>query len=331
MTFKDILLNPAEAARQLGISAKALRLYEQHGLLQVRRNAAGWRFYDPQDMVRAEEIVALRQLGLSLKQIGSLSEDDALDGLLARQAETLGREMAELGQRLERVRQMRAALARGDAGAAEAMAFLTRGIDPDLSLELPWPWASERFEVARLPPVSWLTGPLGSGKTRLAMAIATAIDGAVFCDLERSGNPAPCKDATDPKQEAAIEWLVGDGATASKALIDLVAQLLNPDANAVVVDLVEAELDAPTQFALGAWLRRYDDAGRPLIIMTRSEAVLDLDSLGVSDLVIYCPPNHAPPLKVVPVKGAAGYEAIAACLGSPEARARTAGMRAVLG
>jgi hypothetical protein len=33
-------LNPSEAARQLGVSAKALRLYEERGLLAPARTAA---------------------------------------------------------------------------------------------------------------------------------------------------------------------------------------------------------------------------------------------------------------------------------------------------
>lgn len=36
-------LNPSEAARRLGISIKALRLYEQRGLITPKRTAAGWR------------------------------------------------------------------------------------------------------------------------------------------------------------------------------------------------------------------------------------------------------------------------------------------------
>ena len=52
-------LTPSAAARQLGISAKALRLYEQRGLISPGRTAAGWRAYGPDDMERAGEIVLL--------------------------------------------------------------------------------------------------------------------------------------------------------------------------------------------------------------------------------------------------------------------------------
>ena len=45
-------LNPAEAAQRLGVSAKALRLYEQRGLVAPARTAAGWRAYGPDEMAR---------------------------------------------------------------------------------------------------------------------------------------------------------------------------------------------------------------------------------------------------------------------------------------
>jgi DNA-binding transcriptional MerR regulator len=33
----------AEAARRFGVSGRALRLYEAHGLLQAERTVTGWR------------------------------------------------------------------------------------------------------------------------------------------------------------------------------------------------------------------------------------------------------------------------------------------------
>jgi DNA-binding transcriptional MerR regulator len=53
-------LNPSAAAQRLGVSAKALRLYEQRGLIAPSRTAAGWRVYGPDEIARAAEIVALR-------------------------------------------------------------------------------------------------------------------------------------------------------------------------------------------------------------------------------------------------------------------------------
>ncbi len=60
MTPSDLFLSPTEAAVQLGVSAKALRVYEQRGLLMPLRTSAGWRTYGTQQMARGREIVALR-------------------------------------------------------------------------------------------------------------------------------------------------------------------------------------------------------------------------------------------------------------------------------
>uniref|UniRef100_UPI0031DE4F28 MerR family transcriptional regulator n=1 Tax=Inquilinus sp. TaxID=1932117 RepID=UPI0031DE4F28 len=69
-------LNASEAARRLGVSAKALRLYEQRGLLLPVRSAAGWRAYGPDQMHRAGEIAALRALGFSLAQVARVLQGD---------------------------------------------------------------------------------------------------------------------------------------------------------------------------------------------------------------------------------------------------------------
>ena len=77
MSGSTEFLNPSEAARRLGVSAKALRLYEQRGLITPVRTAAGWRAYGPDEMARAAEIVALRALGLSLAQVARVLKGDS--------------------------------------------------------------------------------------------------------------------------------------------------------------------------------------------------------------------------------------------------------------
>ena len=85
MTDSAEFLSPTEAARRLGLSVKALRVYEQRGLLAPLRSAAGWRAYGPAEMCRAGDIVALRGLGFSLAEIGRLLTGDvaALEPALA--------------------------------------------------------------------------------------------------------------------------------------------------------------------------------------------------------------------------------------------------------
>ena len=70
-------LSPSEAARRLGVSVKALRLYEQRGLIAPARTAAGWRAYGPDEMSCVAEIAALRELGLSLSEVARVLAGDS--------------------------------------------------------------------------------------------------------------------------------------------------------------------------------------------------------------------------------------------------------------
>jgi hypothetical protein len=93
-------------------------------------------------------------------------------------------------------------------------------------------------------------------------------------------------------------------------------------AGPVVVDMVEQGLDQATQEALIAHLRRRGPEGRPLFLMTRSCAILDLAAVGPDEAILLCPANHSPPVYVAPWPGAPGYEAVATCLATPEVRER---------
>jgi hypothetical protein len=73
-----------------------------------------------------------------------------------------------------------------------------------------------------------------------------------------------------------------------------------------------------------AYLRSRASEARPLFLLTRSSAVLDLAAVGADEAIILCPANHSPPTRVAPYPGAPGYEAVATCLASPDVRARSA-------
>jgi DNA-binding transcriptional MerR regulator len=330
-------LTPSEAARRLGVSAKALRLYEERGLVDPVRTAAGWRLYGPPEMARAEEIVALRGLGLSLAQVARVlgGEAEELDAALAAHQATLEGRIRELGATIERVGGLRADLARGKTPAAGEVARLTAATGrPGHSVELPWPWDGERFELGDVRSLTYIVGPLGSGKTQLAMRLAETLPDAAFLSLARladGGEAARARMDADPalasRVDEVLTWLLGDGATASGALIALLVGLEADGAAFLVVDMVEEQLDGATQAALIAHLRgpRANEARR-LFLMTRSSSILDLPAVGPDEAIILCPANHGAPTTVAPHPGAPGYEAVATCLASPEVRARTRGV-----
>jgi DNA-binding transcriptional MerR regulator len=327
-------LNPAEAARRLGVSAKALRLYEQRGLVHPARNAAGWRSYGPGEITRGAEIVALRALGLSLAQVARVLQGDAetLETALAAHQAALEGRVHQLAGTVEKVRHLRADLARGRTPTAEALTqLLASAAGPDIEFELPWPWGGELFRLRDVRPLNYIVGPLGSGKTRFAMRLAETLPSAVFLGLGRlEGDGVAAQLAADPalarRVEHALAWLVEEGATVSDGLIALLAGLEAEGPAAVVVDMVEQGLDAATQQAVIAHLRRRGPDARPLFLMTRSCVILDLGAVGPDESIILCPANHSPPSRVAPYPGAPGYEAVATCLASPEVRARTQGV-----
>jgi hypothetical protein len=329
-------LNPSEAARRLGISTKALRLYEQRGLITPMRSAAGWRAYGADEMTRAADIVALRALGFSLAEVARVLKGDlrVLEPALAAHQAVLEGRLRDLGLTVEKVRALRDDLGRGQSPTVGDLARLL-GPSPEfqVAFDLPWPWGGERFELRTIRPLNYITGPLGSGKTRLAKRLAETLPDAAFLGLERlsdGGAPARLLLDADPIRKSRIDrtlaWLVEDGARASDALVTLLVGLESEGPSVLVIDMLEQGLDKASQEALIARLRRRGPGARPLFVLTRSTAILDLDAVGPDEAIIHCPANHSVPLCVAPYRGAPGYEALASCLASPDVRARSEGV-----
>ena len=329
------VLNPSDAAQRLGVSTKALRLYEERGLLRPIRTEAGWRVYGPEEMARAAQIVALRELGFSLAQAARVLSGDreGLEAALADHQGVLESRVRDSVGAVARVRSLRGDLAQGRQPAIRDLEQLVGpAIAPAVAFDLPWPWGGERFELRAVRAINFIIGPLGSGKTRLAQRLAQEMPGAAFLDLERlaeDGAVARERMATDPalnsRVQAAVTWLIEDGASASGALLALLVGI-EDGAGALIVDMIEQGLDEPTQVAVSAWLRRRGSPGRPLFLLTRSSAILDMADAGAGETIIFCPANHSPPIQVAPYPGSPGYEAVATCLASPSVRSRTEGM-----
>jgi DNA-binding transcriptional MerR regulator len=333
-------LNPSEAAKRLGVSAKALRLYERRGLIAPIRTSAGWRAYGPADMMRASTIVQLRALGLSLAEVACVLASDAraIEAALALHQATLEGRVRQLADTIGRVRRMLVNLRGGEVPVA---AELSRLLDPapnpapgpSIVFDLPWPWGGEPFELRDIGALNHIVGPLGSGKTRLAKRIAEVVPGAVFLGVDRLKGGAAVAQArldADADLKSRVDRMLGrlveDGATVSQPLVVLLAELAADEPAILVIDMLEEGLDAATQKALIAFLRRRGPEAKPLFHLTRSSVILDLDCVGADETIIFCPANHSPPIRVAPYPGAPGYEALATCLAPPEVRARTHGV-----
>jgi DNA-binding transcriptional MerR regulator len=300
-----LILSASEAARRLGVSAKALRLYERRGLLAPIRTAAGWRAYGPDALARGAEIVALRALGLGLAEVARVlaSDGESLEPALAKHQAVLHDRLREIAGAMTRVRKLRAALAGGQmpAGGDPSRRIKAPAV---VGFDLPWPWGGERFELRDVRPLTYIIGPLGSGKTRLARRLAETLPDAGFLGLDRladGGAAARARLDADPglawRVDRALTRLVADGAAPSEALVALLAGLEAGAPAILVVDMVEEGLDKPAQEALAAHLRRRGASGRPLVMLTRSSSILNLAAVGDDEAIILCPANHSPAVR----------------------------------
>jgi MerR family transcriptional regulator, thiopeptide resistance regulator len=109
----DNLYQPHEFAALAGVTVRALHHYDRLGLLKpATRTDAGYRLYSERDLARLEQIVLLKFLGFSLRQIGELLDDnsDLLD-TLRRQRVALGAKRGQLDRAIQAIRETETALA----------------------------------------------------------------------------------------------------------------------------------------------------------------------------------------------------------------------------
>lgn len=62
-----------EVARKLNISTNKIRFYETQGLIKIKRDANGYRYFDKTDIEQIQLILFLRNLSLSVKQIKQIT------------------------------------------------------------------------------------------------------------------------------------------------------------------------------------------------------------------------------------------------------------------
>src|ERR1700744_3911754 len=92
-------LSAAECASRTGLTVRALRVYEEFGLIAPRRSAGGWRQYGPHDLMKLNTIALLKTAGLSLAEIGEVTAsrvaEPTLRQILALQRDTWKRRRAD--------------------------------------------------------------------------------------------------------------------------------------------------------------------------------------------------------------------------------------------
>jgi MerR family copper efflux transcriptional regulator len=92
MQGDDALMTVGELARRTGLSIKAIRRYEDLGLIySAGRSEGGYRLFDESALWCAQVIQTLRSLGLTIKEIDTLGR-----AYLSRPDEPIGPRLATL-------------------------------------------------------------------------------------------------------------------------------------------------------------------------------------------------------------------------------------------
>ena len=88
---EDSGLTAAECAARTGLTVRALRVYEEYGLITPGRTPGGWRCYGKRDLIRLNSVSLLKSAGLTLAQISTVTDlrdqDPSLRQLLEIQVE----------------------------------------------------------------------------------------------------------------------------------------------------------------------------------------------------------------------------------------------------
>lgn len=124
----DLSLTAAECARRLGLTVRALRLYEHYGLISPARTQKGWRIYGPAEIARLSEVLALKRLGLSLAKIADLLTGRPADlaRMLALQHEALTTLRTRVQHGLELIGLLQSKIADGQSVSIDELITLAR-------------------------------------------------------------------------------------------------------------------------------------------------------------------------------------------------------------
>ncbi|MFZ5618367.1 MAG: MerR family transcriptional regulator [Pseudomonadota bacterium] len=124
---KDEALTIGEVAARTGLTERALRHYENEGLLKPSRTAAGRRFYVARDLEALAQVSAFKRAGFTVAQIRSLIRGIAeLSFLVDAQLSALKAQANEIETAVLLLSSVRERLGKGEALGAATLCELIR-------------------------------------------------------------------------------------------------------------------------------------------------------------------------------------------------------------
>jgi DNA-binding transcriptional MerR regulator len=123
-----------ELSRLTGITVRALHHYDEIGLCRPSaRSAAGYRLYNDDDVLRVQQVLLFRELGLPLPEIGAAIDAAASRAdLLRRHRETLIEKRGRLDAMVAAIDAALTTLATGATMQPDDVKSLFHGFDPSL-------------------------------------------------------------------------------------------------------------------------------------------------------------------------------------------------------
>lgn len=196
-------LSIGAVALQTGISVRALRLYEEAGLVRPGRTDAGRRVFDVEDLQRLQQIMALKKAGCTLAQIAAALRQGQLDpaDLIDLQISALEQQHEKISLAIGSLRAARGQLAKGAVLTIEALCKLIKSGEEAMT-EQAWkpvwnkyytPEEQERWKTAKMQ----FTEEDGQAFTRLWSELIVRVEIVI------SQGAAP---DTDAAMALAIEW-----------------------------------------------------------------------------------------------------------------------------
>jgi DNA-binding transcriptional MerR regulator len=127
-----------EFAELAGVTVKTLHHYDRLGLLTPSRTEAGYRLYAEADLERLEQIIALKFLGFSLRQVRDIVERTSVElaDALRWQRTAIEGKQAHLGRALQAIRAAENALDLGHLARPAILKRIIEVIDMQHDIEL---------------------------------------------------------------------------------------------------------------------------------------------------------------------------------------------------
>jgi DNA-binding transcriptional MerR regulator len=174
-----------EFADLAGVTVRALHHYDRLAVLRPKRTESGYRLYSGRDLERLEQIVALKFLGLPLKEIKTLLDREArrLPEVLRSQRLALEEKRRSLEQAIRAIRDAEHAIASGKSADAQVLAKIIEVIEMQEKTEFLNKYYSEEAQ-AKLAEKRKEWNPE-------LQAEATRAWNELFCDVEAALDEDP--------------------------------------------------------------------------------------------------------------------------------------------